>query len=377
MITSRLKIYITLSVLLAAASLSGCAGESSPAAEQSKANGSAITLSKSMDAQLVLSTAGIEPANTHVSLTGKVDFDPNSVTHVYSLVTGIYNRILVNQGDAVHKGQVLAEVYSSDIANAVSDFQKSAAALRTAQKNLTREQELLQSKVASHRDLEQAESDEAQAQADYDRSLKTLKLLGGNEKTTSATYEITSPIAGVVLERFAQPGSQVRNDGSQAAFTVGSTASLWISLDAYPDQLRAIGVGDSAIIRAAGSEDHPITTTIQYVNPVVDPSSFTTKVRCMLPNSTGELKPMMFVSATVLHRSGSGLYVPASAAFFDADGKVYVFRKRGERTYEKIEVQTGRTEPSRIEITSGLASGDTIVADNALFLNDELKSDEK
>ena len=371
--TTIIGLLLSLAIIIA-----GCSGNSAPsAAEQTKATGNIITFAPAMNTTLPLTTVSEQTGRTEISLSGKVEFDPTSITHVYSLVTGIYNHIYVLQGTTVRKGQVLADVYSSDIANAVSDYQKSSAVLRNAQKALVREQKLFASKLAAEQDVEQAESSAGQAQADYDRSLHTLKLFGGNPQTTSPVYQIIAPIWGVVVESFAQPGMQVRNDGSQAAFTVGTTSSLWITLDAYANQLRLLTVGDTAIIRAAGLEDHPFTTTIQYINSVVDPATFTTKVRCILPNTAGLLKPAMFVSATVYHPAGSGLYIPATAAFLGSDGKYYAFAKRGDRKYQKVEIQVGKTEPSRVEITGGLSNGDTIVADKALFLNDELASDQK
>ncbi|HWF45272.1 MAG TPA: efflux RND transporter periplasmic adaptor subunit, partial [Candidatus Kapabacteria bacterium] len=266
---------------------------------------------------------------------------------------------------------------SSDIASAISDYQKASAALRNLQRSLEQQRQLFASKLVAERDLQQAESDAAQAQADYDRSLHTLKIFGANEKTTSPLYEITAPIAGIVLESFAQPGAQVRSDGSTPGFTIGTTNSLWITLDAYADELRSLSVVDTVVIRAAGLEDRPFTTTIQYINAVVDPTTFTTKVRCTLPNTNGMLRPSMFVSATVYHSAGSGLYIPSTAAFLDADGKYYAFAKRGECKYQKVEIEVGKSESSRIQVTNGLGAGDTIVADKALYLNDELASDQK
>ncbi len=364
--------YFILYVLIAVTAV-GCSSNREPVgAEESKVAKNIITVGAVMNAKLPLTTAEIQPSLHHVVLTGKVDFNPNEVTHVFSLASGLVSRINVTQGDPVVKGQILAEVQSSDIANAISDFRKSSAQLKNAERALTRVKELVAAKVASQRDLQQAESDEAQARADYDRSLKTLKIFGADENTTSATYEIRAPIDGVVMERFAQPGSQVRNDGSQAAFTIGRTNSLWISLDVYPDQLHSIAQGDSAIVLASGFEDHPFRTFIQYISPVVDPNSFTTKVRCVVPNSGGVLKPAMFVSANVSHPSGEGLYIPSTAAFYDGDGKVYVFLKHGDRSYEKRAIEEGIIEPTRIEVVAGLAPGDSLVADKALFLNDEM-----
>lgn len=309
-------------------------------------------------------------------LSGRITFDPNHVTHVYPLVTGIIDRIYVNQGDVVHKGQVLADVHSADIASAVSDLQKARANRDVADKSLERMKYLLQSKLVAPSDLEQTVSAASQARAEYDRSLHALTILGGNESNSGSTFHIVAPIDGTVLERAAQPGSQVRNDGTTLGFTIGSTSSLWISLQAYPNDLKNIHVGDSVVLKASGFEDHPFSSRIEYISPTVD-TTFTTQVRCSLPNTEGFLKPGMFVGATVYHADGEGLFVPSTAVFYDADGKTYVFVQTGEHQFRKQEITTVQTASDRTQITSGLTNGESIAGSQALFLNDELQADQK
>jgi membrane fusion protein, heavy metal efflux system len=365
-------------LFLALIATSACSTKVPATIEESQAlSKNVISLSATMASQLPLAMAEKEPIKFITMLSGHIDFDPNDVTNVYPLVGGVISHIYVTQGDHVRKGQVLADVYSGDFASAISDFQKSKAELTLNEKALAREQELLGAKVASQHDVQQAESDEAQAKADYNRNLQALKLLGGSESSNTMTFQITAPLDGTVVARVAQPGSQVRNDGSTLAFTIGSTSSLWISLDAYPNDLHNLHVGDSVVLKAAGLEDQPFSTKIENISPTVDPTSFTTKVRCTLPNTGGLLKPAMFVGATVYHPDGPGLFVPASSVFYDADGKVYVFYQTAPHTYRKQEVTLGQTEPDRVQIASGLNAGDTIVGDKSLFLNDELQADQK
>jgi cobalt-zinc-cadmium efflux system membrane fusion protein len=370
-------IYYSIALLAGIGTLSACATKAPAPTEESKATKDVISVSAPMARALPLAVAQTEPIKFTTLLSGRIEFDPNTVTHVYPLVGGVVSRIYVTQGDQVRKGQILADVNSSDFASAISDFQKARAELNLAEKGLARQRELLAAKVSSQHDVQQAESDSAQTQSDYDRSLKSLKLLGGNEKSSAMTFQITAPIAGTVVERVAQPGSQMRSDGSTLAFTIGSTESIWVTLDAYPENLKSLHVGDSVVLKAAGSEDRPLTSRIEYISPTVDPTTFTTKVRCTLPNSGGLLKPAMFVGATVYHPNGPGLYIPAPAAFYDSDGKVYVFVKTGARTFRKQEIGIGQTESDRIQVTDGLSEGDTLVANNALFLNDELQADQK
>ena len=364
--------------------LAACsAKDPAPTSEDSDVEKGIITVSQKMNTSLPLISASVQQTNRLVVLSGRVEFDPNKVTKVYSLVTGTIERINVNQGDVVRKGQVLAEVYSSDVASAISDFQKARTQKETTERAMARMKRLFETKLIAQSDLDQAASDEAQARADFERSRKTLRLLGGVDERTSAenptstTFQIVAPMDGTVVERLAQPGSQIRNDGTMAAFTIGSTSSIWVTLDAYPEQLKSLSVGDSVVIKASGMDEHSMSSRIEDISPLVDPTTFTTKIRCTLPNNSGELKPAMFVSATVHHPDVPGLFIPSAGAFYDADGKVYVFAKAGARSYKKQEIAVAETVSDRLHVTSGLSAGDSIVADNALFLNDELQANQK
>ncbi len=344
--------------------------------ESSIVSGNILQLSARMGSSIVLTHADSGRIQIPTFLSGRIAFDPNHVTRVYPLVTGIINRIYVNQGEAVHKGQVLADVYSPEIATSVSDEQKARANLAVADKSLERMKYLLQSKLVSSSDLEQAESAASQAHAEYDRSLHALRILGATDTITSSIFQITAPIDGTVIERAAEPGSQVRNDGTTLAFTIGSTSNLWISLQAYPNDLKNVHVADSVVLKAAGFEDHPSSTRIDYISPTVD-TTFTTQVRCSLPNMEGTLKPGMFVSATAYHPDGQGLFVPSAALFYDADGKTYVFVQTGQHRFRKQQVTAIETQSDRVQITSGLTGGEPIAGNQALFLNDELQADQK
>ncbi len=316
------------------------------------------------------------PARMRVShvtaLLGRVDFDPNFVTSVYALVDGETTRILVNEGDAVRKGEVLAEVYSGNYASAVAEFQKAKSNCDIARKNLSRTRQLALFDIASQKNLEQAENDFQQATADYDRSLKTLQLLGGNEASTGATYRVVSPIKGTIIERYAQPGEAVRSDGNQPLFVVGSTRDVWVQLDVYQDQLRRVSVGDSVELDF-DNDISPIRTIIRYLSPVIDEATFTTKARCELPNSRGLLKPQMFCTAKVFQYGNYALFIPSSSEFYGSDGRSYVFIAVGDGQYRKMEVTLGQDNGQMVEVRRGLEPDEVVVSNIPLLLDSELK----
>ncbi len=313
------------------------------------------------------------PLFDELDLAGRVDFDPDMVSKVYPPVNGIITRVLVNPGTRVHRGEVLAEVTSGDYAGTVSDVRKAEAQVSVSSKAMARARDLLDAKLLSAREFQQAVSDSVQAAAELERATRVLRALNGAGTTETAGYLLRAPIDGIVLERNAQIGSQVKNDNSLNLFTIGKTRSVWVLLDLYQDQFSRIARGDSVAVTVDGTTDSVFAARIEFVSPVLDPTTMTGKARCTLDNSSGIFRPAMFCSARVFHPAGRGLLVPATAAFYDGNGKTYVFVKTARDAFQKREIKIGRVTREKLESLAGLRPTDVIVADRGIFLNEELQ----
>jgi cobalt-zinc-cadmium efflux system membrane fusion protein len=341
-----------------------------------------ISLTPEMNRKVKVTAPMLSDLNDEVLLAGKVSFEPNSISKVFSLANGIMTKIYVDVGAHVKRGQVLADVFSNDFANAVSDYKKAQSMLENSLKTLNRTRLLAESNISAKKDVEGAQRDYEQAQYEYERALKNLRLLGGNENLLSTTsipanYRVVSPIEGYIIDRTAQLGTQVKNDGSQNLFTVGKSNKVLILLDLYQDQFDKVKKGDRVKIRFNGIKDSVYETSINFISLDIDPTRMTAKVRCELDNSSGSLKPEMICSAVVFHRTGSSVFLPSGAVFFDSDGKNYVFLKIGETAYLKKEVEVGQQSKDITEIKSGVKITDQVVSEHAVFLNDELKNSQK
>jgi cobalt-zinc-cadmium efflux system membrane fusion protein len=368
------KIYLETLLICFTLVIWGCSKNYNSTETKTDIVSDTLSLPKEMESNIKTTLPVSDDLNDEIILAGKVSFNPNEISKIFPLASGIMTRIFVNVGDIVRRGQILAQVYSNDFANSLSDFRKAESQLDVSNKNYLRVEKLAESNISSQKDLEQAKRDLDQAQYEYDRALKNLRLLGGNENSNSATYYVRAPIDGIILERTAQIGTQIRNDGSQNLFTVGKTNNVWVFLDLYQDQFDRVRKGDPVTLKFTGIEDSVYETTIRNISPNIDPTKMTAQVRCELDNSNNMLKPEMFCSALVKHRKGSSTFVPSSAVFFDSDGKNYVFVKIGEGKYFKKEIQTGQKNSQKTEIIKGISMTENLVADKTIFLNEELKN---
>jgi cobalt-zinc-cadmium efflux system membrane fusion protein len=303
-------------------------------------------------------------------LLGKVDFDPDYTTQVYSLVNGSISRIYVTQGSLVQKGDVLAEIHSSDYASAISDYEKALSNLNIAEKNLSRVKDLYSNKILSDREMQMAENDYQYAKADYERAYKTISILGWEKDHKDTDYRIRAPISGTVLYRGAEPGSEVRADGSPL-FVIGNTRRVWIDLNVFQNEMSRLSIGDSVLIYFPGTGFQALRTRINYISNVMDQNTFTAVARCVANNPLGILKPNMYCIATVVHREGKALFVPPSSVIYDSDGNTYVFVRHGERSFEKRKITISKMSKGGDIVVIGLNQNDEIVLEKALFLNEE------
>ncbi|HUD22280.1 MAG TPA: efflux RND transporter periplasmic adaptor subunit, partial [Acidobacteriaceae bacterium] len=111
-------------------------------------------------------------------LTGAVAYNAFTTTPVITQVGGPVSRILVVPGQHVKTGEPMLDVSSPDYSQLLDSYLKAADASRLAEKFFVRAQDLFQHHAIAERDLEQAESDKTQAQADLNAAEQGMKILG-------------------------------------------------------------------------------------------------------------------------------------------------------------------------------------------------------
>lgn len=367
----KINIFLVLVSLITITMVEGCSsGKGKTVSQSSEVIGNTVLLDSDMARNVKVVSPVVDNYVKRTKLLGKVNFDPDYTTQVYSLVNGYISKIFVTQGSSVRKGDVLVEIHSSDYASALSDYQKAKSNLNTAEKNLSRVKDLYSQRILSDKEMQLAENDYLSAKADFDKAFKTLSILGWKEGSNDPEYLIHAPISGTILYRSAEPGSEVRSDGSPL-FVIGNIRKVWIELNAYQNEISELSVGDSVSIYFPGANIQDIGAKISYISSVIDQNTLTAIVRCVVDNPLGILKPNMYCIATVAHQGGKAIFIPPSSVVYDSDGNTYVFVKNGERSFEKRRIVISKMTRDGDIVSSGLNPGDKIVVEKALFLNEE------
>jgi cobalt-zinc-cadmium efflux system membrane fusion protein len=314
-----------------------------------------------------LATVGTRELPTILNANGSVTPDINRTIHVTSQGSGRVVELKVRLGDYVKKGQVLLTIHSADLAGAFSDYQKAAADDRLAQKALDRAQLLYSHGALAEKDLQQAQDTEEKAKLDVQNTEQRVRLLGGDPGHPSAMIELRAPLSGTIVEQNISGFEGIRSlDNSPNLFTIADLTQVWTLCDVYENDLGAVHIGDTADIRLNAYPDKTYHGKVADISRVLDPATRSAKVRIVLPNRDGSLRPGMFAVATFRSRKSQSRTVVPSIALIRLQDKDWVFRKEGPQRFHRVEVRTlGGIADGMQPIQDGLKPGEQIVA-NAL-----------
>ena len=306
-------------------------------------------------------------------LTGAVAYNAFKTTPVISQVGGPVTRILVVPGQHVNEGQPMLEVTSPDYSQLLDAYLKAADSFRLADRNYARAKDLYDHHAIAERDLQQAESDRTQAQADLNAAEQGMKILGIKKPEdlanapSSAQIPVLAPISGEVVERLVSPG-QVIQAGQTQAFTISDMSSVWVLANVYQTDLAYVHQGDDVVVTTEGYPD-VFHGRISYVSPALDPNTRTLQARIVVDNKGEKLKRDMYCTVTVTAGSiTNAIAVPDAAVLRDDENQPFVYLASANNQFGRRPVQIGESQNGVTQIVRGLASGDRVVANGSLFL---------
>ena len=269
-------------------------------------------------------------------------------------VADTIRRIRFESGDRVRAGQVLVEMSNVEQA---ADLAEVRAANEAAQEDLRRTQELFNRGFAS-----QARLDTVQAAAEA----AAARLNAGGSRIADRT--IRAPFAGVVGLRLASPGQYVR-PGDQIG-TLDDTSEIKLDFTVTETQISSITQGVELVARTAAYPDRTFTGIIASVDSRVDPATRTVRVRAVLPNREGTLRPGMLMTVDVRSNPREALAIPEIAILDQIDG-AYVYRvvlRDGATTVELVRIRAGQRASGMAEVLEGLNAGDQVITEGVQSL---------
>jgi HlyD family secretion protein len=344
-----------------------------------------------------------------VVATGKVE--PITKVEVKSKASGIVKKLLVEYGDRVKKGQLLAQLDKIEIEAGV---EQSRASLAAAQANLAsakadyerakvdaegpdvpllkrsydRALQMQKDGVVSMSALDDAEKEYklavnkqnvaraqmlvlqakiAQAQAQVAQDAANLKQL---EEQLNYT-DIVSPIDGIILSRDVEMGDAVSSilvlgSGATLVMTLGDTSQVYVKGKVDESDIGRVYLGQPARIKVESFKDKTFKGVVTKISPMgVEKDNVTTfEVRVSIDNPGGELKAEMTANAEIiLEEHKSVLQIPEGAIIYDKDrnASVEVPDPKGKDGKNKVAINIGISNGAKTEVLKGLKENDQVI----------------
>jgi membrane fusion protein, heavy metal efflux system len=343
--------------------LSGCSRESKAAPTKAEVSLDPNIFETDHPELFPTARVAMRQVPTMLAANASVTPDVNRTIHVTSLGGGRVLDLKVKLGDFVKKGQILLVISSPDVAAAFSDYQKAVADERVAKKALERAQLLFDRGAVAEKDLQIAQGAEEKAQVDVVTSEQRVRVLGADPARPSPLLELRAPVSGTIVEQNVAGFEGVKSiENTPNLFTIADLSQVWVLCDVFENDLGNVHMGDAAEIRLNAFPNRTFKGTVADIARVLDVGTRSAKVRIVLGNAGGLLRPGMFAVATFRSRQlRPGLVVPATAIMRLHD-KDWVFRKEGAQGFRRLEVQTaGVSSDGWQEIRDGLRADDEVV----------------
>jgi HlyD family secretion protein len=176
--------------------------------------------------------------------------------------------------------------------------------------------------------------------------------------------EVKAPVAGRIVARNARIGA-IATAAGQPMFVITRDAALELRADVSETDLLRLAPGQTAQLRAVGRAG-TLSGTVRLVEPSIDPVTRLGRVRISVDDTGEALRTGMFVEAEIIAAEHDALAIPVTAIGASPEGST-VMRVAGGMV-ERVVVKTGIRDGGLVEITDGLAAGDTVVTKAGAFV---------
>jgi membrane fusion protein, multidrug efflux system len=291
--------------------------------------------------------AAVARADVETGVPVQGTLKPVADVNIIAPVADVVEQMLVKEGQAVQRGQVLARMRTTSIAPAAASAE---AARRIAAADYQRMQNLLREGAVAERDVETAEAQLKAAEAGAAAARKRL-----DESTVRA------PFTGMIAQRLLQAGDRA-GDGDRL-FRIVNTDELEFTASVTTDALDRLKPGAAVALTVSGADGRQVSGRISRVNSTVDEATRQVKVYVLVPNRDHRLAGDMFASGRiVLQRSPGALAVPAGSVKAGAGATLQVWVVAGGKLSHRA-VTTGVRDELRdlVEVKSGLREGEKVV----------------
>jgi cobalt-zinc-cadmium efflux system membrane fusion protein len=331
----------------------------------------------------VAEQAGMAQVTTgSIRTTGSVASDAYKDTPVFPIAGGIVRQVTVQLGDRAKRGQPLAIIFSTELANSEADYLKMRADYDEHEKAHHRTEQLVEIGAASREDLEQHRAKVDSMRASLASARQLLIQMGLTPQQVDALQSpsqvdsllsVRAPVSGTVISRSVNIGEVVST--GKELFRIADLSSVWVIGQVYEKDFSAVRIGTRASITAPSYPGRPFKGRVSYVDPRVDAQARTAQIRVEVPNPGEMLKIGMFVDVGLGEipsgTRGPAVLVPKSAVQTMGTKQVVFVAMEEPGVFVQRQVTVGQESNGQIPVLTGLSAGERVVTDDSFLLRAE------
>jgi membrane fusion protein, multidrug efflux system len=282
--------------------------------------------------------------------------EPRGEAQVVAKTSGVLLKLMVEEGDRVKAGQVLARL---DPERPRLEVQRAQAMLAKLESEYQRAKELFERKLLAADAHERLRFDLDTQRAAYQMARLELSYT-----------DVVAPIDGIIAQRMVKEGNLIQN--AQSMFRIVDTDPLEAVLNVPERELAILRPGLPVSLSVDSEPGRQFAGTIARVSPVIDPGSGTFRVTCEFRDPSGALKPGMFGRISVVYAERADALTVTREALIEGDGAVSVFVVR-EGKARRQPVKLGLLNGGLVEILEGVEEGEQVVTTGKVTLRDGVK----
>ncbi|MEO8772919.1 MAG: efflux RND transporter periplasmic adaptor subunit [Gelidibacter sp.] len=311
------------------------------------------------------------PITESILLNAKVESNPDKVVHFVSLVSGVVTKTYFTLGDEVKKGQLLLEMASSELSSLSSQTTSLQSQILVAERELESVQEMHHDKIASQRDLIEAQSNLDVLKAELQNTRAQLKLFSASSER--GVFQVKAPTSGTIITNNIASGMQISAEGDPL-FTIADLKEVWIMANIYAGNIPYVKKDMAVEITAVAYPEDLFSGKINSISQVFDSNERVLKARIVMDNTDGKLMPGMLVDAIVEKEEGIlANAAPINALIFD-DNQHFLVLYKSDCDIEVRKVIPTIQNSKQVFFENTIEEGEQIIVKNHLLIYNHLKA---
>jgi len=310
--------------------------------------GNVVTIEPAVVENLGVRTTRAERASLYriIDTVGYVDFDESKLGHIHLRTEGWIERLYFkSEGERVHRGDRLFDLYSPALVNAQEEFIQALKANNTA--------------------LVQASRDRLAAPGISANQIRQLQ----QDRRVQQTISFYAPQDGVIAALPVREGMFVKPETT--LMSLADLSSVWLLADAFERQADWVKVGQTAEVQLSYLPGRQWSGRVEYIYPSLDPVTRTLKARLRFENPGEVLKPNMYANVKIFSDPKENVIVIPIEALIRTGREQRVVVALGEGRFAIRKVTAGIESGDRVEITDGIDAGEDVVVSGQFLIDSE------